>query len=59
MHPYLREELVRQRERELRRAAEPYALLGSRRRRRRPARQRAGRALARIGLALARGSGDA
>jgi hypothetical protein len=59
MPPYLREELVRQRERELRTAAERFALLGSRRRQRRPARQRAGRALAGIGRALARGSGDA
>jgi hypothetical protein len=57
--PYLREELARQRGRELRKAAERYAQLGSRRRQRRPARQRGGRALARIGLALARGSGDA
>jgi len=59
MHPYMREELVRQRERELRRWAERYAQLGSSRRRPDSARQSADRALARIGLALARGSGDA
>jgi hypothetical protein len=59
MHPYMREELVRQRERELHRWAELYAQLGSSRRRPESARQRADRALARIGLALARGSGDA
>ena len=53
------EELARQRERELRRWAERYAQLRSGRRRPEPARQRADRALARIGLALARGSGDA
>jgi hypothetical protein len=59
MHLYMREELARQRERELRRWAERYAQLGSSRRRPDSARQRADRALARIGLALARGSGDA
>jgi hypothetical protein len=58
MHPYLMEELARQRERELRRPAQRYALLGPRRRRR-PARHRPGRALVGIGLALARGSSDA
>jgi hypothetical protein len=59
MHPYMREELVRQREHELRRWAQRYAQLGSSRRRPDSARQSADRALARIGLALARGSGDA
>jgi hypothetical protein len=59
MHLYMREELVRQRERELRRWAELYAQLGSSRWRPESARQRADRALARIGSALARGSGDA
>jgi hypothetical protein len=59
MHPYMREELVRQRERELRRWAERYAQPRSGRRRPESARQRADRALVRIGLALARGSGDA
>ncbi len=59
MHPYMREELARQRERELRRWAERYGLLRSGRRRPESVRQRAGRALAGIGLALARGSGDA
>jgi len=59
MHLYMREELARQRERELRRWAERYAQLGSSRRRPESARQHADRALARIGLALARGSGDA
>ena len=54
MHPYLMEELTRQRERELRRPTLRYALLRPRRRRR-PARHRPGRALARPGLALARG----
>jgi hypothetical protein len=58
MHPYLMEELARERERELRRRAERYALLGARRWRR-PVRQRAGLALAGIGFALARGTGDA
>jgi hypothetical protein len=51
MHPYMIEELACQRERELRRSAKRYALVGSRGRRRR-ARQRAGHLLARIGLAL-------
>ena len=55
MHPYLMEELARQRERELRLPAQRYALPGPRRRRG-PARHRPGRALAGIGLALARGS---
>jgi hypothetical protein len=50
--------LARQRERERRRLAKRYGLLGSCRRRR-PARRRLGRALAGIGLALARGSSDA
>jgi hypothetical protein len=59
MHPYMWEELARQRERELRRRAGRYAQLGTGRRRPEWARQRADRALARIGLALARGSGDA
>ena len=59
MHPYMWEELARQRERELRRWAERYAQPRSGRRRPESARQRADRALARIGLALARGSGDA
>ncbi len=59
MHPYMREELARQRERELRRWAGRYGLLRSGRRRPESVRQRAGRALAGIGLALARGSGDA
>ena len=58
MHPYLVEELARQRERELRRPAQRYALLGPRRRRR-PARRRPGRAFAGIGQSLARGSRDA
>jgi len=53
------EELAGQRERELRRWAERYAQLRSGRRRPESARQRADRALARIGLTLARGSGDA
>jgi hypothetical protein len=52
MHLYMREELARQRERELRRWAERYAQLGSSRRRPESARQRADRT-------LARGSGDA
>jgi hypothetical protein len=55
----MREELTRQRERELRRRAGRYAQLRSSRRRPESARQRAGRALAGIGLALARGFGDA
>jgi hypothetical protein len=55
MHPYLLEELARQRERELRKPAPRYAQPGPRRRRR-PARHRPGRALTGIGLALARGS---
>jgi hypothetical protein len=59
MHPYIWEELARQRERELRRWAGQYAQLGSGRRRPESARQRADRALAWIDLALARGSGDA
>ena len=59
MHPYMREELARERERELRRWAGRYGLLRSGRRRPESVRQRAGRALAGIGLALARGSGDA
>lgn len=60
MHPYVTEELARQRQHELRRWAERYGQLRSRRLRQgRPARRRAGRALAGIGLALARGSGDA
>ena len=59
MHPYMREELVRQRERELRRRAGRYAQLGSGRRRPESAWRRTGRALAGIGLALARGSDDA
>jgi len=55
MHPYVLEELARQRERELRRWAERYGQLRSRRLRQgRPARRRAGRALAGLGLALAR-----
>ena len=58
--PVLMDELARQREHELRRWAERYGQLRSRRLRRdHPARRRAGRALAGIGLALARGSGDA
>ena len=60
MHPSVMEELARQREHELRRWAERYGQLRSRRLRQdRPARRRAGRAFAGIGLALARGSGDA
>ena len=60
MHPSVMEELARQREHELRRWAERYGQLRFRRLRQgRPARRRAGRALAGIGLALARGSGDA
>ena len=58
MHPYLMEELARQRERELRGPAQRYALLEPRRRRR-PARHRPGRALTGVGLALPRGSRDA
>ena len=54
MHPYMMEELARQRERELRRLAQQHALLGPHRRRRCPARRRPGPALAGIGLALAR-----
>ena len=54
MHPYMMEELARQRERELRRSAQQHALLGPHRRRRCPARRRPGPALAGIGLALAR-----
>jgi hypothetical protein len=54
------EELARQRQHELRRWAERYGQLRSRRLPQgRPARRRASRALAGIGLALARGSGDA
>jgi hypothetical protein len=60
MHPYEMEELPRQRQHELRRWAERYGQLRSRRLPQgRPARRRVGRALAGIGLALARGSGDA
>ena len=60
MHPSVMEELARQREHELRRWAERYGRLRSRRLRQdHPARRRAGRVLAGIGLALARGSGDA
>jgi hypothetical protein len=59
MHPYMWEELARQRERELRRRAGRYAQLRSGRQRPESARRRADRALARIGLTLARGSGDA
>ena len=60
MHPSVMEERARQREHELRRWAERYGQLRSRRvRQDHPARRRAGRALAGIGLALARGSGDA
>jgi hypothetical protein len=53
------EELARRRERELRRLAERYTQFRSGRRRPESARQRADRALARIGLALARRSCDA
>ena len=59
VHPYVMEVLARQRQHELRRWAERYGQLRSRLRQGRPARRRAGRALAGIGLALARGSGDA
>jgi hypothetical protein len=59
MHPYMGKELARQRERELRGWAERYAELRSSRRRPESARQRADRALARIGLAPAHGFGDA
>ena len=60
VHPYVMEVLARKRQNELRRWAERYGQLRSRRLRQgRPARRRAGRALAGIGLALARGSGDA
>ena len=60
VHPYVMEVLARQRRHELRRWAGRYGQLRSRRLRQgRPARRRAGRALAGIGLALARGSGDA
>jgi hypothetical protein len=59
MHPYIWEELARQRERELRRWVALYAQLGSGHRRPKSARRRADLALARIGFALARGSGDA
>jgi len=54
MHPCVIEELTRQREGELRRPAERYALLGPCKRRR-LVKHRAGRAPAGIGLALARG----
>lgn len=57
MHPSVMEERARQREHELRRWGERYGQLRSRRLRQdHPARRRA---LAAIGLALARGSGDA
>ena len=60
MHPSVMEELARQREHELRRWAERYGQFRSRRLRQdHPARRRVGRAFAGIGLALARGSGDA
>ena len=59
MHPYMWQELARQRERALRRWAERYVQIRSGRRRPESARQRADWALARIGLALAGGSGDA
>ena len=59
-HPSVMAERGRQRAHELRRRGERYGQLRSRRLRQgRPARRRAGRALAGIGLALARGSGDA
>ena len=60
MHPCVMKELVRQRERELRRSA---PLHGSHVRRERAwlrrMGRRAGRAIAQVGLATARGSGDA
>ena len=59
MHPYVMDELARQRQHELRGWAEGYGQLRSRRLGQGLARRRAGRALAGIGLALARGSRDA
>ena len=61
MHPYLMELLVRQRVADLRTSARRYCspMPGERRRRSRSVRYRTGWALVEIGLALARGSGDA
>ncbi len=59
MQPYVIEELARQRQRELSAAAEQYALLGPRRRRRQPAAARTGRALVKICFVLPRGAGGA
>jgi hypothetical protein len=56
MHLYLREQLARQHEHELRRAAAWHRPPVPRHRR--SARQRAGWALTEIGLALAYGAGD-
>jgi hypothetical protein len=60
MHPYVTEELARQREQELRRSVRRYTPPRQLRRRRRGCiRHRAGWVLIEIGLALAQGSGDA
>jgi len=60
IHPYLAQEIARQREDESRMSSEHYAQLRPRRkRRRRSARHRAGWVLIEIGLTLVHGSGDA
>jgi nuclear transport factor 2 (NTF2) superfamily protein len=56
MHPYVREELARQREQELRRSAGRYRPPQQRHRRHGAARYRAGWVLIEIGLALAQRS---
>lgn len=60
MNPYLMEELIRQREQELRRSVRRYTPAPRCRRRHRGGlRRRTGWVLIEIGLTLAQGSGDA
>ena len=57
IHPYVRQEIARQREHELRRSAHRYGQLEPRRKRHSPVRYRTGWMLIEIGLALTCGSG--